>query len=103
MKIQFNIQDSTADVRIRGELLGDACNCLEHFWDRHLDKQTRALHLDLSDVTRLDAAGRELVLHLLQRQARSGTRITLHTHSDELRSRFERIRTEAARAVGGGD
>lgn len=72
MKLSHHTADGHLTVFVTGEVNGSSCNCLEHFWERHVDAAVEAVRLDISGVTEIDAEGARVMVRLLRRSAAAG-------------------------------
>jgi ABC-type transporter Mla MlaB component len=79
MKIRHQIVDNRAQVWIAGEVAGSRCDCLAHFWDRHLPDDVAELKVDLTHVDEMDAQGVAVFVELLRRHLRGGTRVAIQS------------------------
>jgi anti-anti-sigma factor len=68
MKLKHEMDGQRLKVQLRGEIDGARCSCLEHFWDRHVDKDgyNEAI-FDMRDVDAIDAVAIATMVTLLRR------------------------------------
>lgn len=49
-------EGSVTDFTISGTIDSDSCDCLIHFWRKHVENQTRPVSIDMGQVDAIDAA-----------------------------------------------
>lgn len=78
MKLKHELANRQLKVQLRGDIEGSRCACLEHFWDRHVDKEgyDHAL-FDMSEVDSIDAVGIAKIVSLLKRLMKRPVSLTL--------------------------
>jgi ABC-type transporter Mla MlaB component len=77
MKLSQETAGRRVTVFVSGEVRGQSCDCLEHFWDRHVDRAAEEIRVDASGVTFIDAAGAARLLGLLCGSAGDGTAVAI--------------------------
>lgn len=68
MKLKHELANRRLTVILRGDIEGSRCACLEHFWDRHVDKDGYdQATFDMTEVDSIDAIGIAKLVTLLKR------------------------------------
>jgi anti-anti-sigma factor len=68
MKLKHEMTGQRLTVWLKGEIEGSRCQCLEHFWDRHVDKAGyKEAIIDMTEVELIDALGIAKMVTLLRR------------------------------------
>jgi anti-anti-sigma regulatory factor len=77
MKLGCETTPDGLTVRIRGDVEGASCNCLEHFWDHYVEPAPDRLVVEMSETSDLDGVGTATIVNLLRRALEGGSRIIL--------------------------
>lgn len=77
MKLSQETAGRQVTVFVSGDVRGASCDCLEHFWDRHVGRAVEAVRVDASGVTFIDDAGAAALLALLRGSAAAGAAVTI--------------------------
>ena len=77
MKLSHAIDGDRITVRIREEIDGSGCDCLEHFWDRFVSDPFSVVRVEMSGVDSIDSLGVAQMVTLLRRNLADGARLVL--------------------------
>ena len=77
MKITHQRDGGRLVVRIRGDIDSSQCDCLTHFWDRHVDAGVMELAADLCELDSIDGLGIAALSGLLRRTVSGGADVTV--------------------------
>ena len=77
MKISHAIDGDRITVRIREEIDGSACDCLEHFWDRFVSDPFSEVRVEMGGVDAIDSQGVAQMVTLLRRNLAEGACLVL--------------------------
>ena len=78
MKLKHELDNRCLKVILRGDIEGARCACLEHFWDRHVDRDGYdQVVFDMNEVESIDAIGIAKMVTLLRRLFKRPVSLTL--------------------------
>lgn len=77
MKIAHRLSGNQLVITITGVIDNETCNCLEHFWNRHVPRGLDEIELDLGRVDDIDAHGVATLTNLLRQDLAGGARVRL--------------------------
>ena len=77
MKLSSVREGDRIRIFIRGEADGSRCECLERFWERHVDQEATSLHVQMDVVDSMDARAVSTMVNLIRRSLASGARVVL--------------------------
>jgi hypothetical protein len=66
-------------IYLRGAIRGGSCNCLEHFWERHVSTDLQELHIDMAHVHAMDGEAVASMVKLLRRDVENGLYVVVNS------------------------
>lgn len=79
MKLGCEAQGDRLIVRIRGDVDGERCDCLAHFWEHYVLPAPARLVVQMRETTSIDSAAVATLVDLLRASRRGGAAVVLES------------------------
>lgn len=77
MKLRLETSGGAVHVWIKGAVDGEACHCLDHFWDHSIDERAREVSIDMTAVDEIDAIAVASLVNRIRDHLSQGARVSL--------------------------
>lgn len=79
MKLSHHTAAGIQCITLRGDVLGQSCDCLRNFWDRYVTPGTGQLEIDMTGVDAIDSQAIAQLVDLLRECIAGGARPSLES------------------------